>query len=97
MPFFSNADIPIAFETLAWVQAFLVDPNPHMKRSPATGESICPFAKPVLTESALYMTFHHEVNGKSAELIESIVLGYREPFKKSTPFHPGERLKRPCW
>ena len=95
MPFFSNADVPIAFETLAWVQAFLVDPNPHMKRSAAsTGESICPFAKPVLAENALYMAFHHEVNGKSAELIESIVLGYREPFKKSTPFHPGERLKK---
>lgn len=95
MPFFSNADVPIAFETLAWVQAFLVDPNPHMKRSPgSTGESICPFAKPVLAENALYMAFHHEVNGKSAELIESIVLGYREPFKKSTPFHPAERLKK---
>jgi hypothetical protein len=95
MPFFSNADIPIAFETLAWVQAFLVDPNPNMKRSrDSTGESICPFAKPVLAENALYMAFHHEVNGKSAELIESIVLGYREPFKKSTPFHPGDRLKK---
>jgi hypothetical protein len=95
MPFFSNADTPIAFETLAWVQAFLVDPNPNMKRSrDSTGESICPFAKPVLAENALYMAFHHEVNGKSAELIESIVLGYREPFKKSTPFHPGDRLKK---
>jgi len=95
LPFFSNADIPIAFETLAWVQAFLVDPNPNMKRSrDSTGESICPFAKPVLAENALYMAFHHEVNGKSAELIESIVLGYREPFKKSNPFHPGDRLKK---
>jgi heptaprenyl diphosphate synthase len=66
-----------------------------MKRSrDSTGESICPFAKPVLAENALYMAFHHEVNGKSAELIESIVLGYREPFKKSTPFHPGDRLKK---
>jgi hypothetical protein len=46
MPFFSNADIPIAFETLAWVQAFLVDPNPNMKRSrDSTGESICPFCQ----------------------------------------------------
>jgi len=95
MPFFSNADIPIGFETLAWVQAFLVDPNPNMKRSPiSTGEAICPFARPVLAENALYMSFHHEVNGKSAELIESIVLGYREPFKKSPPFHPGDRLKK---
>jgi heptaprenyl diphosphate synthase len=66
-----------------------------MRRSPgSTGEPICPFAKPVLAENALYMAFHHEVNGKSAELIESIVLGYREPFKKSTPFHPAERLKK---
>jgi heptaprenyl diphosphate synthase len=95
MPFFSNADIPIAFETLAWVQTFLVDPNPSMKRSHnSTGESICPFAKPVLSENALYMAFHHEVNGKSAELIESIVLGYREPFKKSTPFHHVDRFKK---
>jgi heptaprenyl diphosphate synthase len=66
-----------------------------MKRSPgSTGESICPFAKPVLAENALYMAFHHEVHGKSAELIESIVLGYREPFKKSTPFHTSERRKK---
>lgn len=95
MPFFSNADIPIAFETLAWIQAFLVDPNPKMKRSRnSDGEPVCPFAKPMLSENALYMAFHHEVNGKSAELIESIVLGYREPFRKSTPFHPAERLKK---
>lgn len=95
MPLFSNADIPIAFETLAWVQTFLVDPNPNMKRSrDGEGESICPFAKPMLAENALYMAFHHEVNGKSAELIESIVLGYQDPFKKSTPFHPAERLKK---
>ena len=71
MPFFSNADIPIAFETLAWVQAFLIDLNPNMKRShDSTGESVCPFAKPVLAGNALYMAFHHEVNGKSAEPIE---------------------------
>jgi Domain of unknown function (DUF6875) len=95
MPFFSNADIPIAFETLAWVQAFLVDPNPSMKRSrDSKGECVCPFAKVMLSENALYMAFHHEVNGKSAELIESILLGYREPFKNSTPFHPAERLKK---
>lgn len=94
-PFFSNADIPIAFEVLAWVQSFLVDPHAMMKRSPAsTGESICPFAKPVLDESALYMVFHHEVNGKSAELVESIVLGYRESFKKTTPFHERDRQKK---
>jgi heptaprenyl diphosphate synthase len=94
-PFFSNADVPIAFEVLAWVQSFLVDPNPLMKRTPtSTGEAICPFAKPVLDESALYMTFHHEVNGKSAELIESIVLGYCEPFKKTTPFHERDRHKK---
>ena len=78
--FFPDVDTPIAFETLAWVQAFLVDPNPNMKRSrDSTGESICPFAKPVLAENALYMAFHHEVNGKSAERIESIVLGYQNP------------------
>lgn len=95
MPFFSNADVPIAFETLAWIQEFLVDPNPKMKRSrDSEGESVCPFAKPMLSDNALYMVFHHEVNGKSAELIESIVLGYRESFKKSTPFHPAERLKK---
>src|SRR5262249_13444585 len=70
VPFFSNADIPVAYETLAWIQAFLVDPHPGMKRSrDITGEPICPFAKPVLAENALYMTFHREVNGKSAELI----------------------------
>ena len=67
--FFSNADIPVAFETLAWVQTFLVDPHPMMKRSPrSTGESVCPFARAVLDENALYMAFHHEVNGgKSAD------------------------------
>jgi uncharacterized protein DUF6875 len=93
--FFSNADVPIAYQVLAWVQDFLVDPHPMMRRSPAsTGESICPFAKPVLDENALYMAFHREVNGKSAELIESIVLGYREPFKKTTPFHERDRLKK---
>jgi len=95
MPFFSNADIPIAYETLAWVQEFLVYPNLQMQRSRGSnGESVCPFAKAMLSENALYMAFHHEVNGKSAELIESIVLGYREPFKNSTPFHPAERLKK---
>ena len=95
MPFFSNADIPVAYETLAWIQAFLVDPHPGMKRSrDSAGEPICPFAKPVLAENALYMTFHREVNGKSAELIESIVLGYRDPFKKSAPFHPADRYKK---
>lgn len=40
------------------------------------------------------MVFHREVNGKSTELIESIVLGYRELFKKTTPFQPSERLKK---
>jgi hypothetical protein len=95
VPFFSNADIPIAYETLAWVQAFLVDPNPMMKRThDSAGESVCPFAKSMLAESALYMAFHHEVNGKSVELIESIVLGYREPFKKANPFHQRDRLKK---
>jgi len=95
MTFFSNADIPIAYQILAWVQESLVEPHPLMKRSASsTGESICPFAKPVLDENALYMAFHHEVNGKSAELIESIVLGYREPFKKSTPFHERDRMKK---
>lgn len=95
VPIFSNADVPIAFETLAWVQAFLVDPNPNLKRSrDSSGESVCPFARVMLSENALYMAFHHEVNGKSAELIESIVLGYRERFKSLTPFHPAERLKK---
>jgi hypothetical protein len=93
--FFSNADVPVAFETLAWAQSFLVEPHPMMKRSSKSeGEPICPFAKSVLDENALYMAFHHEVNGKSAEVIESIVLGYREPFKKTTPFHESDRLKK---
>ncbi len=92
---FSNADVPIAYQVLAWVHSFLVDPNPMMKRSPhSTGEAICPFAKPVLDENALYMAFHHEVNGRSAELIESIVLGYRETFKKTHPFHERERNRK---
>jgi hypothetical protein len=95
VPFFSNADIPIAYELLAWVQNFLVEPHPAMRRSEnSTGEAICPFAKAVLNENALYMVFHREVNGKSTELIESIVLSYREPFKKATPFQPSERLKK---
>lgn len=95
MPFFSNADIPIAYQLLAWVQDFLVEPHPMMKRSPSSaGEPICPFAKAALSENALYMTFHHEVNGKSTELIESIVLSYRDPFKKATPFQQKERLKK---
>jgi hypothetical protein len=95
MAFFSNADIPIAFEVLAWIQSFLVATHPMMKRShKSEGEPVCPFAKAVLDENALYMTFHHEVNGKSAELIESIVLGYCEPFKKTTPFHETDRLKK---
>jgi heptaprenyl diphosphate synthase len=95
VPFFSNADIPIAYELLAWVREFLVEPNPLLKRSPGSaGEPICPFAKAVLNENALYMVFHHEVNGKSTELIESIVLSYREPFKKATPFQKKERLKK---
>jgi heptaprenyl diphosphate synthase len=95
VPFFSNADIPLAYELLSWVQNFLVEPHPSMRRSAnSTGEPICPFAKAVLNENALYMVFHREVNGKSTELIESIVLGYREPFKKATPFHPAERLKK---
>jgi hypothetical protein len=95
MPFFSNADIPVAFETLAWVQSFLVDPNVLMKRSPkSAGEPVCPFAKTALDERALYMAFHHEVNGRSADLIESIVLGYRETFRKTTPFHESDRLKK---
>jgi heptaprenyl diphosphate synthase len=95
MILFSNADIPVAFEVLAWVQSFLVEPHPMMKRSSKSiGEPVCPFAKAVLDENALYMTFHHEVNGKSAELIESIVLGYRDPFKKTTPFHESDRLKK---
>ena len=94
MVFFSNADVPIAFEVLGWVQSFLVEPHPLMKRSSNNeGGSICPFAKAVLDENALYMVFHHEVNGKSAEAIESIVLNYREPFKKTTPFHESDRLK----
>jgi hypothetical protein len=92
---FSNADIPIAYELLAWVQSSLVEPNPMMKRSPeSAGVPVCPFAKPVLDQNALYMAFHHEVNGKSAELIESIVLGYRETFKKTTPFHEKERHRK---
>ena len=95
MTFFSNADIPIAFEVLAWAQSFLVEPHSMMKRSPkSAGEPVCPFARAVLEENSLYMAFHHEVNGKSAELIESIVLGYREPFKKTTPFHESDRLKK---
>ena len=58
--FFSNADIPVAFETLAWVQSFLVEPHAMMKRSAkSTGEPVCPFAKAVLDESALYMAFGH--------------------------------------
>jgi heptaprenyl diphosphate synthase len=95
MNFFSNADIPVTFELLAWVQSFLIDPHPQMKRSPkSSGEAICPFAKAVLDENALYMTFHREVNGKSVDAIESIVLGYREPFKKTTPFNESDRLKK---
>jgi hypothetical protein len=95
VPFFSNADIPIAYELLAWVREFLVEPHPLLKRCPGDGsEPICPFAKAVLNENALYMVFHHEVNGKSTELIESIVLNYREPFKKATPFQQKERLKK---
>ena len=95
MPFFSNADIPIAYELLSWVQNSLVEPHPSLRRSAnSTGEPICPFAKAVLNENAFYMVFHREVNGKSTELIESIVLGYREPFKKATPFLPSERLKK---
>ena len=38
--------------------------------------------------------FLPEVNGKSAEVIECIVLNYREPFKKTTPFHESDQLKR---
>jgi hypothetical protein len=95
MPFFSNADIPIAYELLGWVREYMVEPHPLLKRSPhSMGEPICPFAKAVLDENALYMVFHREVNGKSTELVESIVLSYREPFKKATPFQQKEKLKK---
>ena len=95
MPFFCNADIPIAYELLAWVCDFLVEPHHQMRRfSGGAGEPICPFAKAVLNENALYMAFHHEINGKSTEAIESVVLGYCEPFKKATPFQQKERLKK---
>lgn len=66
-----------------------------MRRSAnSTGELLCPFAKAVLNENALYMVFHREANGKSTELVESMALGYREPFKKAKLFHPAERRKK---
>ena len=30
MNFFSNADVPVTFELLAWVQSFLVEPHPQI-------------------------------------------------------------------
>lgn len=95
MTLITNADIHLANEVLAWAQSYLIEPNPMMKRSPnSAGESICPFARTALTENCFYLAFHREVNGMSAELIETIVLGYREPFKRVSPYHEKERLKK---
>lgn len=95
MKLISNADVRIANEVLAWAETFLMEPNPQMKRLPSsTGEAICPFAKTAMAGNFLYLTFHHEINGMSEELIESTVLEYREPFKKVRPYHEKERLKK---
>jgi hypothetical protein len=66
--FFSNLDIPIAYELLSCVQNFSVEPNLSLKRSTtSTGKPISPFAR-ALNDNALYMVFHREVNGKSTDL-----------------------------
>lgn len=95
MKFMSSSDLHIGNQVLEWMQNFLVEPNPLMKRAKASeGEPICPFAKACLASYAVYLTFHHEVNGKSAEQIEEVMLEYREPFKNAAPFDPKQRLKK---
>jgi hypothetical protein len=95
MKFISNADVQMATQILEWVQVFLVDANPMMKRSPQSdGEPICPFAKACLSANTIYFSFHHEVNGKSTEQIEDILLDCRDPFKREPPYDPKQRLTK---
>jgi heptaprenyl diphosphate synthase len=95
MQLWSSADVAIANELMGWFREFLVKPNPMMRRSTAsTGESVCPFAAACLEDQTLYFAFHHEVNGKSAEAIERIVLDYREPFRRALPYQEKERITK---
>jgi hypothetical protein len=95
MSFVSGSDIHIGNQVLQWMQDFLVEPNPLMKRAKTSaGEPICPFAKACLESDAVYLMFHHEVNGKSAEQIEGVMLEYREPFKIAAPYDPKQRMKK---
>ena len=66
-----------------------------MRRSNnSLGEPVCPFAKASLSANAIYLSFHHEVNGKSATQIEEIMLNCRQPFKREPPYDPKARLKK---
>jgi len=95
MHFISNTDVQIATDVLKWMEKFLVEPNPMMKRShDSSGEAVCPFVKPLLQGNSLYLAFHHEVNGKNPHVVEQLVLQYRDPFRKAPPYRHSDRLRK---
>jgi hypothetical protein len=85
----------MAAEIVHWMEGFLVTATPMMKRSrESNGEPICPFAKPCLDHNALYLSFHHEVNGKCADHIASVMLECRKPFRCEPPYDLTEHHKK---
>jgi hypothetical protein len=95
MNLWSSADVAMANELVAWFRDFLVENNSMMRRSAtSTGEPICPFAAACIDNRTLYFAFHHELNGKSIDAIERIVLGYREPFRRARPYAGKERITK---
>ena len=83
----------IATEILAWAETYLSQPNENIKR-PKGSQVVCPFAKPAIDNDSFFITFHPEVNGRSEEHLEQLMLSYIEFFKKMGPFSVGDKLKK---
>ena len=78
---------------LNWAETYLTQENDNIKR-PRGSQVVCPFAKAAIDNDTFFMAYHPEVNGKSEEHMEMLLLDYIEEFKKMGPFSNGDKFKK---
>ncbi|MCK6690767.1 MAG: hypothetical protein L6Q97_01555 [Thermoanaerobaculia bacterium] len=85
--------IRISNEIMEWAITYLAAENENIHR-PKGSQAVCPFVKPAIDNNTFLLAFHPEVNGKSEEHLEQLLLSYIEGFKKTGPFRAGDTYKK---
>jgi heptaprenyl diphosphate synthase len=93
-PYLTVSTLEIANQIMRWAGEYLMAENPMIKR-PHGSQHTCPFVKTSLEHDAFHLAIHPEVNGRSEQTIERLMVGtYIEEFDRLPPFQKDQRHKK---